>query len=197
LKTDVQGSLEAIAESLKTIHSEKVTIKFLLTGVGNITGNDVLLAKASNAIILGFHVGKEGNTNAAAKREGVEIRLYSIIYELVEDIREAMTGLLSPERREKVIGHAEIRQVFDLSKQGKVAGCMVVDGMVKSRAKARLKRAGDILYEGSLGQLKRFQNDAATVRDGQECGIRLDNFHDYETGDIIEFYEIEEVAQTL
>jgi len=197
VKTDVQGSLEAVVESIEHIESEKVSVKFILTGVGNITENDVLLASASNAIILGFHVSKENRATAAAKREGVEIRLYSVIYELLDDVREAMTGLLLPEKREKVIGHAEIRQVFDISKSGRIAGCMVTNGGAKSKAKARVKRGDDIIYEGSIASLRRFQNDAASVREGQECGIRLDNFADFEVQDVIELYELEEIAQQL
>jgi translation initiation factor IF-2 len=197
LKTDVQGSLEAITDSLLQIKSDKVSINFVLTGVGNITGNDVLLASASNAIIVGFHVSKDGGSSATAKREGVEIRLYSIIYELIDDVQAAMTGLLAPESREKIMGHAEIRQIFDVSKSGRIAGCMVIDGHVTSKAKARVKRADDILYEGSVASLRRFQNEAASVRDGQECGIRLDNFAAFEEKDIIEFYEVEQVAQQL
>jgi translation initiation factor IF-2 len=197
IKTDVQGSMEAIVDSLNGIESDKVSVKYLLTGVGNVTANDVLLAAASNAIILGFHVSKENGASATAKREGIEIRLYSIIYELIDDVREAMTGLLSPESREKVIGHAEIREIFDISKSGRVAGCMITDGQATSKAKARVKRGNEVIYEGSLASLKRFQNDAATVREGQECGIRLDNFAKFEVKDVIELYDIEEVAQTL
>lgn len=197
LKTDVQGSLEAIQQSLMGIKSDKVSLKIVLAGVGSITGNDVLLASASNAIILGFHVGKEDGVSNMAKREGVEIRLYSVIYELLDNVREAMVGLLVPISKEAVIGHAEIRQVFEISKKGKIAGCMVVDGRVTSRARARIKREGDVAYEGSVVSLKRFQNDAAEVRDGQECGLRLGDFSDYREGDVIEFYEMENVAQQL
>ncbi len=197
LKTDVQGSVEAIEKALGDIRSEKVALKILLAGVGNVTENDVLLASASNAIIVGFHVGKEPNASAAAKREGVEIRLYSVIYELLDDIRDAMAGLLEPVVKQHVIGHAEVRQVFDLCKKGRVAGCMVSDGRVTSRARARIKRAGDVIYEGMVVSLKRFQNDAAEVREGQECGMRLDGFQDYQVGDIIELYEVEKVQQSL
>lgn len=197
LKTDVQGSLEAIQKALGDIHSDKVTLKVVLTGVGNVTENDVLLASASNAIVVGFHVGKEPGAAAAAKREGVEIRLYSVIYELLDDIRDAMAGLLEPIVKQQVIGHAEVRQVFELSKKGRVAGCMVTDGRVTSRARARVKRGGEIIFEGSLASLKRFQNDASEVREGQECGIRLDNFQDYQVGDVIELYEIEKIQQSL
>jgi len=197
LKADVKGSLEAIEQSLREIKSDKVSLKFILTGVGNITENDVLLASASTAIVIGFHVGLENGVRPAAKREGVELRLYSVIYELLDDVREAMTGMLEPEIREKDLGQAEIRQVFTLSKRSKVAGCMVTQGRVTSRAKARVRRESEVVYEGNVAQLKRFQNDANEIREGQECGIRLDNFSDYQVGDIIEFYEVEKIAQEL
>jgi len=197
IKADVQGSLEAVEQSLKTIPSDKVSLRMILSGVGNITENDVLLASASNAIILGFHVSKEPGVSKTAKQEGVEIRLYSIIYEMIDDVREAMTGLLSPVTRENVVGHARVLQVFQISKQGNVAGCLVTDGTVRSRAKARVQRDGDVIYEGSIASLKRFQNDAAQVREGQECGIRLGNFSNYRVDDVIEFYEVEEMEQQL
>lgn len=197
VKADVQGSLEAIIHSLSEIKSEKVELKFILTGVGNITENDVILASASNAIALGFNVAAESGANRAAKREGVEIRLYSIIYEMVDDIRQAMTGLLKPMAKETVIGKAEVRQTFDIGKTGRIAGCMMVSGRVTSKSRARLKREGDIVYQGTISSLKRFQNDAAEVREGQECGIRLDKHSDYEAGDVIEFYEVQQVAQEL
>jgi translation initiation factor IF-2 len=197
LKTDVQGSLEAIQQSLLGIKSDKVFLKIVLAGVGTITENDVLLASASNAIILGFHVGKADGVSGMAKREGVEIRLYSVIYELLDNVRDAMVGLLVPISKEVVVGHAEIRQVFEISKKGNIAGCMVVDGRVASRARARIKREGDVVYEGSVVSLKHFQNDAAEVREGQECGLRLGDFSDYRVGDIIEFYEMENIAQQL
>ncbi|MGD9874816.1 MAG: translation initiation factor IF-2 [Kiritimatiellia bacterium] len=197
LKADVKGSVEAIEQMLQGIKSDKVSLNLVLTGVGNITENDILLATASNAIVVGFHVSAEGGAKAAAKRSGVEIRLYSIIYELFDQIKEAMTGMLEPEFKQRVIGHAEIRQVFALSKRGNVAGCMVTDGRVTSRAKVRVLRKNDVLFEGSLVSLKRYQNDAAEVREGQDCGIRLDNFSDYQEGDTLEFYEIDKIAQAL
>ena len=197
LKADVQGSLEAIQNSLGSIKSTKVQLEILLSGVGNITGNDVLLASASNAIIIGFHVGLEDGIGALAKREGVETRLYSIIYELLDDIRQVMVGLLEPTIRQTVIGHAEVREVFDLTKKGKVAGCMATQGHITSRARVRVKRAGDTIYEGTLVSLKRFQNDAAEVHEGQECGMRLDNFDAYAPGDVLEFFEVEKIAQQL
>lgn len=197
LKADVKGSVEAIEQMLQGIKSDKVSLNLVLTGVGNITENDILLATASNAIVVGFHVSAEGGAKAAAKRSGVEIRLYSVIYELFDQIKEAMTGMLEPEFKQRVIGHAEVRQVFSLSKRGKVAGCMVTDGRATSRAKVRVLRKNDVVFEGNLASLKRFQNDAAEVREGQDCGIRLDNFSDYQEGDTLEFYEIDKIAQAL
>ncbi|HEY5653056.1 MAG TPA: translation initiation factor IF-2 [Pontiella sp.] len=197
IKADVQGSVEAIAHSLSGIKSDKVEINIISNDVGNVTVNDVMLASASDAIILGFHTGKENGTNAAAKREGVEIRLYSIIYELLEDVESAMKGLLEPELREQVIGEAEIREVFDLSRKSKIAGCMVMSGRVTAKASIRIKRGRDILFEGLIGSLKRFQSDAAEVRQGQECGIRPENFTNFDVGDTIEAYTVEKITQEL
>ncbi len=197
IKADVQGSVEAIQHSLSGIKSDKVEINIISNDVGNITVNDVMLASASDAIILGFHTGNESGTNAAAKREGVEIRLYSIIYELIEDVESAMKGLLEPELREQVIGEAEIREVFELSRKSKIAGCMVMSGRVTAKASIRIKRGRDILFDGLIGSLKRFQNDAAEVRQGQECGIRPDNFTNFDAGDTIEAYIVEKITQDL
>jgi translation initiation factor IF-2 len=197
LKADMQGSLEAIEHALGGIKSEKVSLKVVLAGVGNITVNDVLLASASNAIIIGFHVSKDGEASAVAKREGVEVRLYSIIYELIDEVRDAMLGLLEPILRENVIGWAEVRQVFDLGKKGKVAGCLVANGKITSRCRVRVKRKGDVLYEGSVASLRRVQNDVSEVREGLECGIRLDNFGSFQAGDVIEAYEVEKILQQL
>lgn len=197
IKADVQGSVEAIAHSLSGIKSDKVEINIITNDVGNITVNDVMLASASNAIILGFHTGKENGTNAAAKREGVEIRLYSIIYELIEDVESAMKGLLEPELREQVIGEAEIKEVFELSRKSKIAGCMVTSGRITAKASIRIKSGRDVVFEGLIGSLKRFQNDAAEVRQGQECGIRPDNFTNFQPGDTIEAYIVEKITQEL
>ncbi|MCG2681152.1 MAG: translation initiation factor IF-2 [Kiritimatiellae bacterium] len=197
LKCDTQGSLEAIQKALGEIKSDKVAISFVLTGVGNINENDVLLASASAAIIIGFNISKENGAVQFEKREGVEIRLYSIIYDIVDQIREAMTGMLAPELREKFVGKAEVRQIFPISKKGAVAGCLMINGRVGSRCKARVVRKGDTLYEGSLLSLRRFQDDVSEVREGQECGIRLDNYSAFEAGDSIEFFEVEKFAQKL
>jgi len=197
VKCDVQGSVEAITHSLAGIKSDKVKLKILVSDVGNITTNDIMLASASNAIILGFHVAKENGVTAAAKKEGVEIRLYSIIYELLEEVEAAMCGLLDPELRETYLGKAEIKAIFDMGKRNKVAGCMVIEGKITSRASIRIKRGNEVLYKGTIASLKRFQSDAAEVRDGQECGIRPDNFMNFLEGDIIEAYTVEKIAQKL
>jgi translation initiation factor IF-2 len=197
LKADVQGSLEAIQNSLSGVKSDKVVLDILLASVGNISSNDVLLARASEAIIIGFHVGKDDGVNATAKREGVEIRLYSIIYELLDDVRNAMIGLLDPIVKQTVVGHAEVLQVFEITRKGTIAGCRCTDGRLTSRARARVKRKGDVLFEGALISLKRFQSDAAEVREGQECGLRLDNFSGFQPGDVIECFEVEKIAQQL
>ena len=197
LKSDVQGTLEAVTQSLQEIKSEKAQIKFLLTGVGNVTGNDVLLASASKAVIMGFNVGKENQVNSALKREGVELRNYTIIYELIDDVTKALTGLLDPELRESTLGRAQVKALFGLSKKAKAAGCQVVSGRIFSRSSARVIRDGETIFEGKMSSLKRFQNDASEVRDGQECGIQLDRFSDFEEGDIIECFEVESIAQEL
>ncbi len=197
LKCDTRGSLEAIQKALDDIKSDKVAIAMLLAGVGNINENDVLLAKASAALIIGFNVSKEDGVVQAAKREGVEIRLYNIIYDIVDQLREAMTGMLAPEIREKLVGRAEVRQIFPISKKGQVAGCLVVSGRINARCRARVIRKNDALYQGNLVSLRRFQDDVNEVREGQECGLRLDNFAAFEVGDSIDFIEIEKIAQKL
>ncbi len=197
LKCDTQGSLEAIQQALEEIKSDKIAVSIILTGVGNINENDVLLASASRAVIIGFNVSKENGVAASEKREGVEIRLYSIIYEIVDQIREAMTGMLAPELREKLVGNAEVRQIFPLSKKENIAGCLMVSGRVGSRCKARVIRQSNTLHEGSIASLRRFQDDVSEVREGLECGIRLDNFSALEIGDSLVFFEIEKIPQKL
>ena len=197
LKTDVLGSLEAIRGSLEGIKSEKVDLEIIGTGAGNVSVNDVLLASASKAVILGFHVAKDNGAGAEAKRKGVEIRLYSIIYEMLDDVKNLLTGLLEPIIKEHVNGQAAIRQIFDMGKRGKVAGCMCLKGKVTLKGRARVKRKDEVIYEGKIQTLRRFQNEANEVREGQECGIVLDRFTNFAEGDIIESYEIEKVAQEL
>ncbi|HET6408112.1 MAG TPA: translation initiation factor IF-2 [Chthoniobacteraceae bacterium] len=196
LKGDVQGSVEAIQTSLGQIDSKKVELDVVHAAVGPINENDVLLATASNAIIIGFNVKVENVAATTAKREGVQIKLYSIIYELLDQAKEAMAGLLEPETREQVIGHAEIKKVFDLTK-GTVAGCLVIDGRMQRTARARVTRDRMPIYDGGFHTLRRFQDDVKEVRNGLECGIKLGEFNDYEVGDIIECYLLEKVAQKL
>ena len=196
LKTDVQGSLEALAAQLRKIESAKVTIDFVLEGVGPISDNDVILASASDAVVIGFGVKVEGKALKTAKAEGVQIKLYSIIYELIDQVKEAMLGLLDPLNREKVIGHALVKQVFKVSK-GRVGGSVVTDGRIVRSARARVLRGKQPVYDGGFHTLRRFNDDVQEVRNGLECGIRLGDFTDYEEGDIIECYELEKIAQTL
>jgi len=191
VKADVCGSVEAIVESLKKITSEKISIEVLHSGIGAITENDVLLASSTNAIVVGFHVRVNPGVNDLAKKENVEIRLYSIIYELLEDIKDAMAGRLEPEKREKELGVAKILKIFTLSKGPKICGCMVEKGVVKVGSKSRVFRNGELIFNGEVRSLRRFQDDVKEVRQGMECGIRLDNFLDFVEGDVIQFYEIE------
>lgn len=197
LKCDVQGSLEALHYSLGNIKSDKVSLNILYAGIGNITTNDVQLAKASGAIVIGFHVGKESDVTSTAKREGVEIRLYAIIYELIDEVKAAMAGLLDPILRETALGVAEVRQVFDMGKKGKVAGCIIKNGRITNRSRIRVKRKNDLLYIGAVSTLRRFQEEASQVREGQECGIRVDNFGDFQPGDLLEAFEVEKIVQQL
>ena len=196
LKSDVQGSLEALLASLDQIESKKVDLEIIHAAVGPISESDVLLATASNAVIIGFGVKVENSASNAAKREGVQIKLYSIIYELLDQVKEAMAGLLEPELRESVIGHAEVRQVFDLTK-GTVAGCAVTDGRIARSARARVLRRRQPIYDGGIATLRRFQDDVKEVRTGLECGIKLGDFNEYEPGDIIECYQLEKFKQAL
>ena len=196
LKSDVQGSLEAIISSLKDIPQKKISLEIIHAAVGPITDSDVLLSSASNAIIIGFNTKTENTAAQAAKREGVQIKLYSIIYELLDQVREAMSGMLEPELREAIIGHAEVKQVFDLTK-GKVAGCMVTDGRIARTARARVLRRRQPIYDGGLATLRRFTDDVKEVRAGLECGIKLGDFSEYLPEDIIECYTLEKIAQQL
>jgi translation initiation factor IF-2 len=196
LKCDVQGSAEALAAALNQIESKKIDLELIHIGVGPISESDVLLATASNAVIIGFNVKVENQAASAAKREGIQIKLYSIIYELIDQVKEAMVGMLDPEIRESVVGHAEVRQVFELSK-GTVAGCFVLDGRILRTGRARILRRRQPIYDGGIATLRRFQDDVKEVRAGVECGIKLGDFTEYEVGDIIECYNLEKVPQQL
>lgn len=196
LKTDVQGSLEAISKSLKEIKSDKVHVEILHSAAGPVGEGDVLLASASDAVVIGFNVKVENTALSAAKREGVQVKLFSIIYELIDQMKEAMLGLLDPLTREKMLGHAKVKMVFKLTR-GRVAGCVVTDGRIDRKARARVIRNGQAVYDGSVETLRRFQDEVPEVRNGLECGIRLGNYHEYEENDVIECYELEKIAQTL
>ncbi|MFL6521550.1 MAG: translation initiation factor IF-2 [Chthoniobacterales bacterium] len=196
LKCDAQGSLEALTGALGLIESKKIDLEIIHAGVGPISESDILLASASNAVVIGFNIKVESMAVGAAKREGVQVKLYSIIYELIDQVKEAMAGMLDPEHRETVIGHAEVKQVFKLSK-GIVAGCLVTDGRIARTARARVLRRRQPVYDGGLSTLRRFQDDVKEVRVGLECGIKLGDFSEYQVGDIIECYLLEAVAQKL
>ncbi|QQY09744.1 MAG: translation initiation factor IF-2 [Candidatus Xiphinematobacter sp.] len=196
LKADVQGTMEAIIVSLREIPSHRITIELIHAAVGPISESDVLLAGASNAIVIGFGTKVENGASSIAKREGIQIKLFSIIYELVDQIREAMVGMLEPQLRETVIGHAEVRQVFELSR-GKVAGCVITDGRIIRSARARILRKSQPIYDGSIATLRRFQDDVKEVRAGLECGIKLGDFSEYLSRDIVECYILEKTQQSL
>ncbi len=196
IKSDVQGSLEAISTALGEIQSKKIDAEIIHGAVGPITENDILLATASNAVVIGFGVKTEATAANIARREGVQIKLFSIIYELIDQVKEAMAGLLDPETREVVIGHAEVKKVFELSR-GLVAGCAVTDGRISRTGRARVLRGRQPIYDGGLATLRRFTDDVKEVRSGLECGIKLGDFNDYEPGDIIECYTLEKLPQKL
>jgi len=196
VKCDVQGSLEAVVSSLKEIPQKKISLDIIHSAVGPITESDVMLASASNTVIIGFGTKTENSAAQAAKREGVQIKLFSIIYELLDQVRESMSGLLAPELREAIIGHAEVKQVFDLTK-GKVAGCIVTDGRIARSARARVLRRRQPIYDGGMATLRRFADEVKEVRSGLECGIKLGDFTEYLPEDIIECYTLEKIAQQL
>jgi translation initiation factor IF-2 len=196
IKADTQGSVEAIVDSINKIESDKVQSEVVHSGVGSISESDATLASASDAVILGFHAKIDTGVGEVAKREGVQIKLYAIIYELIEEVKEAMAGLLDPLMKDIVTGQAEVRKIFELSKGGNVAGCAVTSGKLL-RGKMRVVRKGDLVYEGISHTLKRFKDEVNEVRSGMECGIRLDGFDDFQEGDIIECYTQEKIAQSL
>jgi translation initiation factor IF-2 len=197
VKTDVHGSAEAIVNALENLGTEEVKVHVLHSGVGGINESDVTLAKASMALIIGFNVRANPQAREMAKQAGVEIRYYSIIYDLTEDLKKALSGMLAPKLNEKILGYAEIREVFNITKVGKIAGCMVTEGMVRRGGKVRLLRDDVVIHEGDLSQLKRFKDDVREVKEGTECGIALANYQDIQAGDRIECFEIEEVARQL
>ncbi|NUQ13243.1 MAG: translation initiation factor IF-2, partial [Gemmatimonadaceae bacterium] len=197
IKADQGGPAEALADALSHLSNNEVQIQVVHRGVGAITESDILLARTSGAIIIGFHVRPDNNARAAAEREGVEIRLYKIIYEAVNDIRARLEGLLRPEEREVVLGEAEVRETFKVSRIGTVAGCYVRHGVINRQSKVRVVRDGIEVYSGTIASLRRFKDDVREVKEGYECGIGIENFNDIKVGDVIECYRKEEVARTL
>lgn len=197
LKGDVDGSVEALADSLQKLSTEKIAVNVIHKAVGQITESDVLLATASDAIIVGFQVRPSGGARRLAEKEEIQIKIYSIIYSAIEDVKDAMEGMLSAKIEEKIMGNAEIRETFKISKVGTIAGCIVTDGKITRNSKIRLIRDGIVAYTGELGSLKRFKDDVKEVTKGYECGLNIDKYNDIKVGDIIEAFEEIEVKQTL
>ena len=197
IKGDVHGSVEAIFGALDKLATEEVKVQVLHSAVGGITESDVTLSKASGALIIGFNVRANPQAREMARRENIEIRYYSVIYDLIDDLKKALSGMLAPTIKENLLGYAEIREVFNVSKAGKIAGCMVTEGMVKRGASVRLVRDEVVIHEGELSQLKRFKDDAKEVKDGMECGMAFANYQDIQQGDMIECFETEKIAREL
>lgn len=197
VKADVDGSSEALTDALMKLTSDEIAVNVIHSGVGQITESDVLLASASDAIIVGFQVRPSAKARLIAENEQIDIRTYSIIYQAIEEIKSAMEGMLSPEIVEKVIGHVEIREVFKITKVGTIAGSYVTDGKVERGSKIRVIRNGVVKHEGSLASLKRFKDDVKEVTKGYECGLQISNFNDIEEGDYLEVFVEEEVKRKL
>jgi translation initiation factor IF-2 len=195
IKADVQGSVEALKASLLKLSNDEVVVKVIHGGVGAITESDVSLAAASNAIIIGFDVRPDAVAKSTAEHEGVEIKLYKVIYQAIEDVEYAMKGMLAPVYEEKVIGHAEIRQLFKASKLGNIAGAIVTDGMIQKDCKVRISREGEQIFEGDLASLKRFKDDVKEVKDGYECGLVFEGFDSINVGDVVEAYIMVEIPR--
>jgi translation initiation factor IF-2 len=197
VKADVQGSVQALEDSLLKLPQEEVRVNIVRGGAGGITENDVSLAMASDAIIVGFNVRPSASARELAEKEGVDIRTYRVIYDAIDDIKSALSGLLKPEQRERILGEAEVRQTFRVPKLGVISGSYVRSGTIRRNAKARLVRDGVVIYDGKIASLRRFKDDVTEVRDGYECGIGLENFQDVKDGDVIEAYDVEEVARSI
>lgn len=197
IKADVQGSQEALAQSLLKLSTDEVKVQLVYSGVGGISESDVNLAIASKAVLIGFNTRADAQARKQAESNGIDIRYYNIIYDAVDELKAAMSGMLTPDKKEEVIGTAEIRQVFKVSKIGSIAGCMVTSGLVRRTARLRLLRENVVIFTGELDSLKRFKDDAREVKEGFECGLNIKNYNDIQEGDILEFFEIKEVARTL
>jgi translation initiation factor IF-2 len=197
IKGDVQGSIEAIVVTLEKLNTEEVAARVIHAGAGGITESDITLAEASGAAVIGFNVRAHKEARALAEQSGIEIRYYNIIYNLIDDVKAAMSGLLAPTLREDMLGNAEILEVFTISKVGKVAGCRVTDGTVQRGANVRLIRDNVVVHEGKLSTLKRFKDEVKEVQAGQECGMAFENYQDMRTGDVIECYTVQEIKRSL
>jgi translation initiation factor IF-2 len=197
IKGDVDGSVQALSDSLEQLSTDEVQVEIIHRAVGAINESDVILAGPAGAVIIGFRVRPDANARNLAERDGVDIHTYDVIYEAVDQIRAALEGMLAPERREKILGTAEVRDTFKITKVGTIAGCYVSDGVIERSRKARLIRDGIVIYDGEFSSLKRFKDDVKEVREGFECGIGIANFNDVKVGDVIECYQVEEVARTL
>jgi translation initiation factor IF-2 len=197
VKADVQGSVEVLGETLRKLSTAEVKVNVLHTSVGAITTNDILLATASDAIVVGFNVRPERSASELAEKEGVDVRMYTVIYNLVDEIRSAMVGLLDPKFQEVFQGRAEVRDTFKVPKVGTIAGCMVTEGIIPRTATVRLLRDNRVIYEGKIGSLRHFKNDVAEVRQGFECGIGIERFQDVKVGDVIEAFKTEQIQAAL
>jgi translation initiation factor IF-2 len=197
IKADVQGSVEALRESLLKNSTDEIKVRIVASGVGGITESDAHLAVTSEAIVIGFNVRADSGARRILEEKGIDLRYYSIIYEVIDDVRSAMSGMLSPEIREEIIGLAEVRDVFRSSKLGAVAGCMVLEGSVKRNSPIRVLRDNVVVFEGALESLRRHRDDVAEVKAGTECGIAVKSYNDVQPGDQIEVFERTEVARVL
>jgi translation initiation factor IF-2 len=197
LKADMQGSYEGLAHALGKLSTDEVKVNIIHSGVGAITESDVNLALASKAVLIGFNVRADASARKLAESSGVDIRYYNIIYEAVDEVKAALSGMLVPEKKENIIGLVEVRQVFVISKVGTIAGCYVLDGVVKRNAGVRLLRNNVVIHQGELDSLKRFKDDVKEVKANFECGLSLKNFNDIQEGDQLEVFEVVEVARTL
>jgi len=197
VKADVQGSVEAVSDQLMKIPQEKIKLRIIRSGAGAITEGDVLLAAASDAVVIGFNVRPERKAAGIAERDGIDVRLYTVIYDAVEDMRKAMEGLLAPTTREVRLGSVEVRDTFKISKVGTIAGCYVSDGRVTRTAQIRLLRDNVVIHTGKVASLKRFKDDASEVKAGFECGVGIAGYNDLKPADVIEFFTTEQVKETL
>jgi translation initiation factor IF-2 len=197
VKADAQGSIGALVDAFAKLPQDEVRVNVIRSAAGAITESDIALALASNAVVVGFNVRPDAQARDLADREGVDVRLYRVIYDAIEDIRGALSGMLKPEERETELGRAEVRALFRVPRAGVIAGCYVLQGTIVRNARARVVRDGVIAYDGRVGSLRRFKDDVREVAEGFECGIGIENFNDVKEGDIIEAYEVREVAREL